>query len=109
MRTADRSAGTLRVVLCAAVLAAGCTTWQWQKPGADAAALEHDLDECQQQASARSYRFALSASPELIVTPGGAAGLVRPTHAVPPLDPALQSDLLDACMRAKGYRLVPRR
>ncbi|OGA31116.1 MAG: hypothetical protein A3G80_10995 [Betaproteobacteria bacterium RIFCSPLOWO2_12_FULL_62_13b] len=107
MRRAHRHAGTLGALVCAAVFAGGCAAWQWQKAGADPAALDEDLQQCQQQASARAYSFALSSAPEVIVTPSGTAGVVRAPHAVPPIDPVLANDLLSSCMRAKGYRLAP--
>ena len=92
------------------LFAAGCADLRWHKDGADAAALERDLGECQQQARAQAARESwspwLAGSPVIGVDAQGRANLSQPGRL--DTDRFLREhDLARACMRGRGYELVP--
>jgi len=101
----------MRHATSAAMLAliAGCAQLEWQRPDTAPAALDQDLERCEQQARSSAARMSPAAHasiPSVSVSPGGGVSVqMPPPHA--PRDVALKSDLLTSCMHAKGYRLIP--
>jgi len=96
-------------VLLAAALAA-CADLRWHKPGADAAALERDSDECRQlarfQAAHQAGLFGFAPARVIGVDRTGRLIVVQPfPHASDRF--LLEQDLARFCMRSKGYALVP--
>jgi hypothetical protein len=89
---------------------AGCADLRWHKNGADAATLERDLGECQQQARAQAVRESwFHGNPGLPVVGVDAQGraiLSQPGRS--DTDRFLaEHDLERFCMRKRGYELVP--
>ncbi len=101
----DYNPGTMRnraALLSFALALAGCGELRWAKPGADEAALTRDLSACRQlaqQSAARAGNIGLPpvSDPRF----GGAAG---PTLVEQRMQ---EQQALDACMRSRGYALVP--
>ena len=97
-----RDAKTRFFAIALAAGLSGCGGVHWHKPGADDAALTKDLGECRRQARTK-------------------LGLVGALGPPPSMDPRFgspsgpsQSDLMmqesqaaGACMRERGYALVP--
>ncbi len=98
--------------LLLAAFASGCANLRWHKDGADAAALERDLGECQQQAHAQAVRESrspgFSGPPIIGADARGRAVLSQPGRT--DTDRFLMGhDLERICMRGRGYGLVPER
>jgi hypothetical protein len=92
------------------VAAGGCAPLRWDKPGADAAALERDLEQCRQiaraEAARRAWPFKLTAARVIGFDRGGRPIVVQPfPHETERF--LEEHDLARACMRGKGYALVP--
>lgn len=97
-----RSATTRFFAIALATGLSGCASVHWHKPGADDAALTKDLGECHRKAQTR-LGIAGSVGPPTSMDPrfGAPSG---PSQA----DLMMQeSQALGACMREKGYALVP--
>lgn len=93
---------TLIPVLLALALA-GCAELRWAKPGADALAIQEDLDGCRAQARVTAARTAdLGMRPALDPRFGPETGATRRAE-----QPIQQEDQIQRCMRDKGYHLVP--
>ena len=92
------------------LLAAGCAQLRWHKDGADAAALERDLEACQQLARLRAFRevslFGRSMGRIVGVDARGAPIMTYPDQLETDRF-LLEHDLARDCMREKGYELVP--
>ena len=85
----------------ALLLLAGCSTAQWDKPGATTEMTDADVRACGAAAQAVSPQ----PRPQTIVTSSGA---VLVTEQTQPVDAQRQMDeglRLEDCMRKKGYRL----
>jgi len=100
----------LSAVSLFALLAAGCAQLEWHKPGAGPRALEQDLAECRQTARLRAAReawpYSLLAPRVVGVDRAGRLIVVQPPpHYTERF--LLEQDLARACMREKGYALVP--
>jgi hypothetical protein len=77
---------------------AGCSSVQWDKPGATSASLDADLHACTTAAQA------VPSVPQLRTSPTGAEIQPHPTDR--DADRQLQeSQRVQACMREKGYTL----
>ena len=91
------------------LLAAGCSDLQWSRQGGSAAALESDLGECQAKARFEASPLARPYGPDLRlvgVDPSGRPIMPYYTR----LDAErflLEHDYTRACMRSRGYELVP--
>ena len=85
--------------------AAGCaeTGSPWQKPGTDVEKQRSDLGSCQTQAHQTYARQAPVAPPTTLGSAvGGAHG------GISPMDTRIkQQQMVDSCMREKGYRFEP--
>jgi hypothetical protein len=82
----------------ALLLIAGCSSVQWDKPGATPASLDADLRAC------NSVAQAVSTVPQLRTTSTGAEIQPHPTNV--DADRQLQEgQRVQACMREKGYTL----
>ncbi len=93
-----------------AVLALGCAPLPWQKPGAEAAAVDDDVRQCEQQANVNARKLASSGigdKPVVGVSPRGQAGVVRSPNVTAPIDPVAEDDYFRACMHDKGYSRGP--
>jgi hypothetical protein len=98
-----RAQSVLAIAVAFAMTA--CARVQWQRPGTDAAVLDRDLQQCEEQARVHAARLAAAGDkPAVIVSPRGQAGVVQSPHVAPASDPAAQYDALRSCMRARGYR-----
>ncbi len=95
-----RRAALLGLALAAAL--AGCADLRWSKPGADDAAMAGDLAACDRLAQERAARAGNLGLPPLgdprFGGPGGPSQVEQRM---------LERQALEACMRAKGYRLAP--
>jgi len=87
--------------LTALVLVA-CAELRWSKPGADAAALQQDLDACRLQARAQVARSSPRLPPVTDPRFGTETGQSKQVD-----QPVREEDLAHRCMRDKGYSLVP--
>ena len=106
-----RGISCLRLAAAAAVmLAAGCASLQWHKPGTDAAALAHDLAECRHsgrtQAQTETLPRAFTSPTPLATTPRAQPVVIGSNQRDADIL-LLEQDLTRACMEGKGYRLVP--
>ena len=80
------------------VLLAGCSTVQWDKPGATSASVDADLRACSSAAQA------VPTVPQLRTSPTGTE--IQPHPADRDADRQLQEgQRVQACMRDKGYTL----
>ncbi len=86
-----------------ALVLAACSQLEWRKPGGDGTALAQDLTNCRALAHDKAAR-------------AGNIGLPPPVSDPrfgPPPGPSLaeqrlqEQQAVDACMRGKGYALVP--
>ena len=96
--------GTSSPVFFATILAlAACTEVHWRKPGGDGTALAHDLTNCRALAQQRAARAGNIGLPPAAGDPrfGAPSG---PTQVEQRLQ---EQQAVDACMREKGYTLVP--
>ena len=82
---------------------AGCADMRWYKPGGDGTALAHDLTNCRALAHERAARAGNIGLPPAASDPrfGSPSG---PTQVEQRLQ---EQQAVDACMRDKGYALVP--
>ncbi|HYH43485.1 MAG TPA: hypothetical protein VD867_16040 [Burkholderiales bacterium] len=99
------SLASLKCVLgCAAIamLASGCATRNWTKPGADAAAVSRDLDNCR-AASLGSAPIAPSGSSQA-VTERGRPGASQPTAGSNERF-VEEHEATSRCMSKRGYEL----
>ena len=97
-----RAALPLFALVSALVLAA-CGGVRWQKPGGDEPALARDLTNCRALAHEKAARAGNIGLPPAASDPrfGAPSG---PTQAEQMLQ---EQQAVDACMRGKGYALVP--
>lgn len=96
--------------IAAALIATGCAELRWHKEGAGTAALGRDYTECQQQARLRAYRSAgafVPDSPRVVGVDAQGRRLIGSSSHLDTDRLLLEHDLLGACMRGKGYALVP--
>jgi hypothetical protein len=96
----------LTLALLLAALAAGCAQLRWHKAGADAAALERDLMECQVRATRLAGPAVLFAPDVVGVDERGRVVMGRSSRLESDRL-MLEHDLTGACMRERGYELVP--
>lgn len=90
-------------LLLVALALAGCTDLRWRKADGDDAQLAQDLSACRKLAQERTARLWGVMPPRTSIDPRYGAP-AEPSQA----DLRLQeSQALDACMRARGYVLVP--
>jgi hypothetical protein len=93
------------VLAALAALLAGCaeTGSTWQKPGADPENLKSDLGACHALAD-QTYGRMATAAPPVALNPrlGHADQPIRPTESR-----IKQQQMVDTCMREKGYRFEP--
>jgi len=88
---------------------AGCSTTQWEKPGATQASVDADLRACTTEAntipSAPAPRTTSSAI-EVRTTRTGAGSVQTPAGSYGDADTQLQeAQRVQSCMRQKGYTL----
>jgi hypothetical protein len=80
----------------------GCAEQQWRKTGASEAAVAQDLSACNKQARASAVRMGHTGLPPTSDPRFGAPS--GPSQADQLM---LERQAADACMREKGYALVP--
>lgn len=104
MRMRKAGARVLAIAAAATLALAACAELQWQKPGATGAAPSFDpadLSACRKLAQDRTQRM-WGIAPQPTMDPRFGPG--GPSQA----DLRLQeSQAVNACMREKGYQLVP--
>jgi hypothetical protein len=95
------------IVLAAAIalIVQGCSSMQWSKPGADAAAVSRDIDQCRAQALRGTPAVSPVGSPEAR-TDGRRPGALAPTAGSSErfID---EHEVVSACMLRRGYELRP--
>lgn len=94
--------------LAAALLLTACADLRWARPGTDAAAAEHDLEQCRQQAEldARHMLPPRGAQPSVAMNRDGSVTATRrPAYDTDRF--LLEQDFAAACMRKKGYQREP--
>lgn len=95
---------TLAAVI--ALIAQGCTSLQWTKPGADAAAIARDQDDCRASALRRANpTIAGPGSPDAR-TDGGRPVVMAPAHGSNERFVA-EHEEVRRCMLKRGYELRP--
>jgi len=96
------------IVLLFAAFLAGCAEAHWHKAGAEAAVREQDLAQCRQTAQLEArYQTVPTLGSQVMI---GADPQGRPIvkQGMPDTDRfLLEQDLVRACMRGRGYELVP--
>jgi len=94
----------------ALLLVAGCSTAQWDKPGATQAGIDADLRACTNEAQALANLPAprtTSSAIEVRTTQTG-VGVQTPAGSYGDADTQLQQgQRVQSCMRQKGYTLRP--
>jgi len=85
-----------------AIALASCAELRWQKAGADEAAVSRDLSACSKLVRDKGARAGNLGLPPVWDPRFGAP--VGPTQAEQQLQ---ERQAADACMRERGYRLVP--
>ena len=106
-----RGISCLRLAAAAVMLAAGCASLQWHKPGTDAAALAHDLAECRHSGRTQAQTETLPrafTSPTPFATTPRAQPVVIGSNQRDADILLLEQDLTRACMEGKGYKLAPK-
>ena len=93
---------SMAALLFFAFALAACAEQRWQKTGAGEANLNQDLDACNRLAQEKAARAGYLGLPPVYDPRFGAP--VGPTQAEQRL---AERQAADACMRAKGYALVP--
>jgi hypothetical protein len=88
--------------LLSAIALTACAPLHWQKAGADEAATTEDLSACRRLAHLQTVRGGNLGLPPSFDPRFGAP--IGPTQAEQRMQ---ESQHADACMRAKGYALVP--
>lgn len=110
-RAVERGRVYLRSSAVAVVLGlvAGCADLHWHKPGADAATLDADLQECTQRARLDARRQELPGldSPLAIRADPQGRPVVVPNTTRDAERFLRERDFTAACMRGRGYALVP--
>jgi len=107
MRVSPRSAA----VVLLGLLATACAEAQWQKPGADAATRDSDLEQCRREArlQARQQELPRQDAPLAIRADPQGRPVVVPNTTRQSDRFIAEQDLTGACMRQKGYALTPDR
>jgi hypothetical protein len=96
-----RSRALPSFALALALVLSACAELRWQKAGGDEATLNRDLGTCRQLAQERAARMGNFGLPPSTDPRFGSTG---PSQ----VDQRLQErQAEDACMRGKGYTLVP--
>lgn len=90
------------VLLLFAIGLASCAQLRWQKAGADEAAISRDLSDCSKLAREKGARAGNLGLPPVWDPRFGAP--VGPSQAEQQMQ---ERQAADACMRERGYRLVP--
>ena len=94
------------VALSIVLLAAGCAEMQWSKPGADAAAIARDQDECRSAALGRAGPPVAGRSGLDARTDGGRPPVMAPTQGSNERFVA-EHEEMRRCMLERGYQLKP--
>ena len=89
----------------AALLAAGCAQMQWTKPGADAATIARDQDECRSQALRATPPVAGARSPDAR-SDGTRPPVMAPAQGSNERFVA-EHEEMRRCMLQRGYQLKP--
>ena len=101
------------LILATSLILVACTPMQWVKPGADAAMLSEDTAQCQRQAQREAWLHAPIFQPMVPIILRDAQGRSFVTWRRPFAYDSLgdqfreEQRLMDFCLRAKGYNLVP--
>ena len=94
-----------QAVVLVLTLTAGCaeTGATWQRPGADPETVKSDFGACHALAE-QTYQRMGTAAPPVTLNPrlGHADQPIRPTESR-----IRQQQMVDTCMREKGYRFEP--
>lgn len=102
MKTSTHAAAAAAIVL----IVQGCTSMQWAKPGADAAAVARDQNDCRSAALRRANpTVAGSGSPDAR-TDGGRPAVMAPAYGSNERFVA-EHEEIRRCMLQRGYELRP--
>jgi hypothetical protein len=98
----------LIAVVAAALLAGACAEMRWAKPGADAAAVSRDLDDCRALALQRSSpRGPAIASQDAQVIDRGASPVATRPGGTSNERFIAEHEEVRVCMLRRGYQLQP--
>src|SRR5687767_10290155 len=89
-----------------ALLAQGCAQMQWTKPGADAATIARDQDQCRAQALRRGAPPVAGVGSPDARTDGGRPGVMAPAQGSNERFVA-EHEEMRRCMLQRGYELKP--
>lgn len=93
-------------VLAAAVLLQGCAQMQWTKPGADAATIARDQNECRSVALGRAAPTVAGRGGPDSRTDGGRSPVMAPAQGSNERFVA-ENEEVRRCMLQRGYQLTP--
>jgi hypothetical protein len=86
----------------------GCSRMAWEKPGANAAVADADLEECRREARLQAFRLGMhrnSPVPDVTLDPRRPASTLQIPSTLPSRDAVVEQDWTLRCMRQKGYEL----
>ena len=93
-------------LVAVALLANGCGQMQWSKPGADAAAIANDQDQCRSQALRRGPPPISGVGSADARSDGGRPGVMAPVQGSNECFVA-ENEEMRRCMLQRGYELKP--
>ncbi len=96
-----------KLLFAALCLLSGCASYQWERSGGSGSAAASDLEECHELAHLQSARNPAKPSPinATSVPENGKETLITSHSSV--AETPMEMDQENACMQARGYRLVP--
>jgi hypothetical protein len=92
------------VLLLLTALVGGCAEGGWHKPGADPDRVREDFGACRALAHERMARATPAPAPPVKLDPRFGTTETTGTASEQRLQ---EQQLIDSCMREKGYRFVP--
>lgn len=91
----------------ASVFSSGCAETHWTKPGADAALVSRDFEECREDALRRAIPAGVAASASQSMSPGAGPMAGSPAGGTSGTRFVQEQEDVRECMLRRGYRLQP--
>ena len=86
----------------------GCASYEWERSGGSVSAAASDREECHELAHLQSKRNSVKSNPAPVASaPANGKETIIASHSSKAESP-MEMDQENACMRARGYRLVAR-